>query len=533
MLHRTKALPTVLGRWRDPARALQGDMSSKKHRTRKTDARKSNAKTKPKRSPPRSTSRRAPVAKPSPSRDIAVGAGQPLCFVLMPFGKKKDARGGAAIDFDRIYEDAIAPAVEGAGMEPVRADAESTGGIIHKAMFERLLLCDYAVADLTTANPNVFYELGVRHAARPRTTVAIFANGKEIPFDVRYLRQLPYRLGDDNKFGSRQAEPLKASLRELLEKTRLVSQRDAATDSPLYQLLQGYKAPDLAHLVTDTFREQARYSEHLRRELAVARAKPNAEALSSLRAFEGKLRGKFDTVVPGVLVDLYLSYRAIEAWDAMIELYDRLPRELQQTVMVREQLALAMNRRKRPGDSEQALQILTSIEKERGPNPETCGLIGRIYKDRWGAAVQANDLVKAAGHLDQALDAYLRGYEADWRDSYPGVNAVTLLELRGEPADLARRDQLAGVVQYALDRKMAGGAVDYWDLATQLELAVIRNDRARAGQCLAQARSAVREPFEPKTTANNLKMIAYVRTKRGEDAGWVRGMVEELERAIR
>src|SRR4029077_6839859 len=57
-----------------------------------------------------------------------------------------------------------------AGLLPVRADEEQSGGIIHKPMFERLILCEIAVADLTTANANVFYELGVRHAVKPATT---------------------------------------------------------------------------------------------------------------------------------------------------------------------------------------------------------------------------------------------------------------------------------------------------------------------------------------------------------------------------
>ncbi len=91
---------------------------------------------------------------------------RPLCFVLMPFGKKPDGS-GRSIDFDAVYANVIAPAIEAADLEPLRADEEQSGGIIHKAMFERLLLCEYAVADLTTANPNVFYELGVRHALRP------------------------------------------------------------------------------------------------------------------------------------------------------------------------------------------------------------------------------------------------------------------------------------------------------------------------------------------------------------------------------
>ena len=72
---------------------------------------------------------------------------KPLCFVLMPFGVKPDPTGRSPIDFNRVYEKGIRPAIEAADMVPVRADEEKTGGIIHKLMFERLLLCEYAVAD--------------------------------------------------------------------------------------------------------------------------------------------------------------------------------------------------------------------------------------------------------------------------------------------------------------------------------------------------------------------------------------------------
>ncbi len=91
---------------------------------------------------------------------------KPLCFVLMPFGTKPDGSGGI-VDFDAVYRELIAPAIVDADLEALRADEEVTGGIIHKPMFEQLILCEFAVADLTTANANVFYELGVRHAVRP------------------------------------------------------------------------------------------------------------------------------------------------------------------------------------------------------------------------------------------------------------------------------------------------------------------------------------------------------------------------------
>ena len=64
---------------------------------------------------------------------------KPLCFVLMPFGKKPNVA-GSIIDFDSVYKDLFAPAIIDAGLEPLRADEEMTGGIIHKPMFERLIL---------------------------------------------------------------------------------------------------------------------------------------------------------------------------------------------------------------------------------------------------------------------------------------------------------------------------------------------------------------------------------------------------------
>lgn len=108
---------------------------------------------------------------------------QPLCFVLMPFGAKT-VPSGLTVNFDAVYASFIQPAIVAAGMEPLRADHELIGGIIHKPMFERLMLCEFAIADLTGANANVFYELGLRHGIRPATTVLVTAEPERLPFDI-------------------------------------------------------------------------------------------------------------------------------------------------------------------------------------------------------------------------------------------------------------------------------------------------------------------------------------------------------------
>jgi len=430
----------------------------------------------------------------------------------MPFGRKP-TNSGMSVDFDAVYRELIAPGIEAAAMEPLRADQELTGGIIQKPMFERLILCEFAVADLTTANANVFYELGLRHAVRPASTLLVFAEGSgQLPFDVALLRALPYRLDADGKpdNAARGREAIAARLREA---------RELVTDSPVYQLVDGF--PDIQRLKTDVFREQVKYRTETKARLAAARkAGPDA-----LRAVEASL-GKVADQEAGVVIDLYLSYRAVKAWKDMIALVDRMSPPLARSVMVQEQLGLALNRDGRGGEAEQAL---LGVLEMHGPSSETYGILGRVYKDRWEAAFKAGERALAAGLLDKAIDAYLRGFEADWRDAYPGVNAVTLMELKDPPDP--RRQDLLPVVSYAVQRRIAAGKPDYWDFATQLELAVLGRQQARAASALGRALAAVREKWEPETTARNLRLIREARERRGERIAWAIEAQHELEAA--
>ena len=427
----------------------------------------------------------------------------------MPFGTKPSA-GGATIDFDVVYKELIRPAVEDAGLEALRADEEMTGGVIHKPMFERLILCEFAIADLTTANANVFYELGVRHAVRPWSTVLLFAEGgAQLPFDVAPLRAISYRLTP----GGIPADPAptKAAI-----KGRLDEARNASTDSPLFQLVEGF--PDIQRLKTDVFRDRVTYSNHVKERLATARR----EGIEAVRAIEGEL-GKVADQELAVVIDLFLSYRAVKGWQEMIDLAGRMPSVLAATVMVQEQLALALNR---AGRGEDAERVLTELLDKRGPSSETYGILGRIYKDRWESADKTGDRIRARGLLDKAIGAYLRGFETDWRDAYPGVNAVTLMEARDPPDP--RRKGLIPVVSYAVERRITAGKPDYWDYATRLELAVLAADHKKAEAALADALAMVREAWEPETTLRNLRLISEARQRREKDLPWVGEILAEL-----
>jgi hypothetical protein len=195
------------------------------------------------------------------------------------------------------------------------------------------------------------------------------------------------------------------------------------------------------------------------------------------------------------------------------------------TVMVQEQLALALNR---DGQSEQAEQVLKDLLHRRGPSSETYGILGRVYKDRWERASKAGDKFRAKGMLDKAIGAYLKGFEADWRDAYPGVNAVTLMELKDQPDP--RREKLIPVVAYAVEQRIATGKPDYWDHATLLELAVLAKDEDKAMAALSDSLAAVRESWEPETTARNLRLIREARERRDEVLVWTNTVENELDR---
>ena len=434
-----------------------------------------------------------------------------LCFILMPFNKKKDVS-GREIDFDAVYEQLIAPAVRNAGMEPLRADEEKTGGIIHKPMFERLILCEYAVADLTAANANVFYELGVRHAAKPHTTVLMFAEGSgQLPFDVAQLRAIPYTVSADG-------QPSDVATFQALLTKRLVDARNPTHDSPIYQLLENY--PDIDHTMTDIFRERVAYSKTMKERLTQARK----TGLEALKMLETEIR-KIDDCETAVIIDLFLSYRAVKGWNEMITLVPKMSPVLAATAMVQEQLGLALNRVSR---GEEAERVVLELIARRGPSSETNGILGRIYKDRWVEAQKAGGAMLAKGLLEKAIDAYLKGFEADWRDAYPGINAVTLMELKDPPDP--RRLEILPIVTYAVKQRVERGTPDYWDFATLLELAVLGKDEEGAMENLSHALAAVRESWEPETTLRNLRLIREARERRGEAVvSWIMEIESELK----
>lgn len=121
------------------------------------------------------------VASQPSSQDRRVREFLDTCFVMMPFGGL----------FDRYYQEVYVPAIKDAGLEPVRADELFSTGSVMEQIWEPISKSKVLLADLTEENPNVFYELGLSHAAVKRV-IFTAARVEDVPFDLRHLRVIIY-----------------------------------------------------------------------------------------------------------------------------------------------------------------------------------------------------------------------------------------------------------------------------------------------------------------------------------------------------
>lgn len=164
------------------------------------------------------------------------------CFVIMPFDEKDvvDDKGVTRkVNFNVIYDGIFEPAIravtlpEGGNLQPRRTDKDFFASDISQDMFEYLEYSRIALTDLSGLNPNVMYELGVRHRARPAGTVIFRQLGAKLPFDISQIKAFPYEYEPQEEASKSQALITRV-LAESLEHNRI--------DSPVQRALAVQRA---------------------------------------------------------------------------------------------------------------------------------------------------------------------------------------------------------------------------------------------------------------------------------------------------
>lgn len=156
------------------------------------------------------------------------------CFVIMPIS---DVDGYEKGHFDRVYEYLIKPACIDAGYTPQRADDTSKANVIIVDILQKILECDMAICDLSSRNPNVFYELGFRQAFNKKT-VLIIDQKTERPFDTSNIRTLKY---NENL----RVDEVKNTVPEIVKSIKETSSANPKEINSLFQLLSIEKAATL------------------------------------------------------------------------------------------------------------------------------------------------------------------------------------------------------------------------------------------------------------------------------------------------
>lgn len=117
--------------------------------------------------------------KAAPKAKVSAGT---KCFVMQPF----------APPLGTYYESIFKPAIEQAGLDPIRADGNIFGpGKIIDQIWRGIGSATVLIAELTTRNPNVFYELGLAHALH-KPVILVSSTDEDVPFDLRHLRYIKY-----------------------------------------------------------------------------------------------------------------------------------------------------------------------------------------------------------------------------------------------------------------------------------------------------------------------------------------------------
>ncbi len=386
------------------------------------------------------------------------------CFVVMGFGTKTDFQQQKTYDLDKSYRIIIKKAVEEAGLECIRADDVVHAGIIDKPMYELLLGADVVVADLSTSNANAIYELGVRHALRPHTTIVIAEKNFKFPFDIGHLLVRPY-----THLGSGIDAEDAAAAREALKQAILTLAEKKETDSPVYTFLPTLSEPKVGE----------------------AKAAPAMAAAPASPANDQTI---------SFLMTMFQQARGASNWAGAKLALDQLRLKRPGDPFILQQLALATYKGKQPnalGALEEARSILAELQPRTTNDPETLGLWGAIHKRLWELGGDPKD-------LDESIRSYGKGFHLK-DDHYNGINYAFMLNVRAS-VSTAKPHAIADfvwaqrvrrrVIELCEERLAAGvrndeGTVDqeqiFWLRATLIEALAGAGQQARAETQKAEA----------------------------------------------
>jgi hypothetical protein len=395
----------------------------------------------------------------------------PVCFMIMPYGRKAtqaDAgRGPAEINFNALWDNGYVPVIKALGYEPVRAD-QDTGALIVSEMLERLYFADLVLADMTIPNGNVYYEVGIRHAAQKTGCVLLAADWSKQLFDVVQMRTIRYPLPEGNIIEAT-AVTFRAAIKD-----KIKSLCDGI--SPMHQLLPGYPSnvdPRKATVTRNQLAELASFQTRVRAVRAAPRDQRMRKA-QELIASDGNSPATYPKALALVML-LRDSARTVADWSVVLDFVGKLPDKFADEPEIQENRAFAAAQ---AGNDVQAIAELQTLIDLMGPTPERCGLMGGRYR-RLADVATASETERGQA-LGKAIEYYEQGMELDLNAYYCSSNLPRLYRRRAQPGDEELAQTTLKLVIAACGRAMRLKVADEWVRPTLLGAAFDLGDAENA-----------------------------------------------------
>lgn len=417
--------------------------------------------------------------------------------MVMPFGVKNvvtEAADGsipATVNFDALWERVYDPALEQLGYESVRADYD-LGALVINDMIQRLAIADLVLADVTLPNANVYYEIGVRHAAKARGCVLVAADWSRPTFDLAQMRQCRFPL-PDGQIPERDAAE---AVERLIE---LIGPRLNAT-SPVFDAVAGYpdnideqSMPPFRSIVGEiaAFDAQVRGVFHL----------PTVDRARAAREIVARNGGHVVRDVVAIRLSRLLCETASTQvdWQYLLDYIDKLPEHLTDRPDILERRALALGKQ---GDFASSAGFLEQLIAMHGATSERFGMLGGRYKSLMRVAHQRAERRR---YLNLAITAYEEGMRRDLNDYYPASNLPRLYRLRGGRGDITRADEVAVIATEGCRRAIALGTDDAWTRASLLGMAFYRGDVTAAQELTARVEEDGANAWKLESTLSDLR----------------------------
>uniref|UniRef100_A0A674DS21 mitogen-activated protein kinase kinase kinase n=1 Tax=Salmo trutta TaxID=8032 RepID=A0A674DS21_SALTR len=391
-----------------------------------------------------------------------------------------------------IVEDAsLPPTEENLTLKSVKEACADTHAVFKTIPFERISLgttdvldifynADVAVVEIsdTCCQQSLFYHLGVRESFSMTNNIILYCYKQDS--DLQALKEqcgsytfIPYVVLPQGKVFACDATLLNG-IKELMQPSFQLEPLLTPLVERLIQLL------DNVHVHARSASFSGYFRESIRHEIRTARERFSGQDLSQEL---GRIQKRLDTVEllsPDIIMNLLLSYRDVQDYDAIIKLIESLNNLPTCLVAAQQNInfhyIFALNRRNRPGDRAKALEVILPIVEsgDRVASDVHC-LCGRIYKDMFMSSG-----FKDHRSRDQACYWYGKAFETE-QTLHSGINNVVLLMAAGHEFDTSIELRKIGVtLSSLLGRKGSLEKMqDYWDVGFYLGASILANEHRK------------------------------------------------------